>query len=133
MRNLIHTFAPHYPGDRRLQLFFGCRFHDKDYLFASDWKKLADDDKLDIVCAFSRDPNGGYVQDRIFADAKRVVELVVDRDGIFYVCGSAGKMPRQVRITLRAAIAQEKGWPEEEAEAFVKELERTGRYLQETW
>lgn len=134
MRNLLDTFAPHYPADKRLLLFFGCRFREKDFLFEADWKRLADSGKLELVTAFSRDKDGGgYVQDRIFAHSKRVVELIVDSNGVFYVCGSAGAMPRQVRITLAAAIAKEKGWSDSDAESYVSELERTGRYLQETW
>lgn len=36
-------------------LFFGCRYHDKDYYYREEWEKYASEEKLVVFTAFSRD------------------------------------------------------------------------------
>lgn len=111
-------------------LFFGCRYSDKDYIFREDW---TDQPNLEVVCAFSRE-GGGYVQNKMYDYQEKIADMILKQNATVYVCGSAGKMPRQVRITL-ATILEESGssTSAENAEEYLRTMEKSGRYLQETW
>lgn len=39
----------------RSVLFFGCRNHDHDFLCKDDFNRLEEEQKLAVICAFSRD------------------------------------------------------------------------------
>ncbi|KAG5360876.1 NADPH-dependent diflavin oxidoreductase 1 [Yarrowia sp. B02] len=121
-------------SDKETALFFGNRFHDKDFLFQADLEKAAADKKLELFTSFSRDPNsGGYVQQEMYRQKELVSRVLYSKQGVLYVCGSSGKMPREVRITVVTCIQEVNGWTEEQAEEWVKGMEKSGRYLQETW
>ncbi|ANB14694.1 Tah18p [Sugiyamaella lignohabitans] len=115
-------------------LFFGCRYKEKDYLYEDDWNRVSNSghSSLTVIPAFSRE-NGGYVQDKLYSAKDQVSELLVKQNASIYVCGSAGKMPRQVRITIATILEETQNWSTETTEAYVSSMERTGRYLQETW
>jgi sulfite reductase alpha subunit-like flavoprotein len=36
-------------------LFFGCRYHDKDFYYQEQWNRYVDEKKLKLFVAFSRD------------------------------------------------------------------------------
>lgn len=124
MKSLVeHTIAT---SSRKIHLFYGCRYRDKDFLFADLW----DDPKVTLHACFSRD--GGqlkYVQDGLFHEKKLVGDLIVNDKAVFFLCGSSGKMPRQVRITIVEILKD----LVDDAEAYVATMENTNRYIQETW
>jgi sulfite reductase alpha subunit-like flavoprotein len=74
-----------------------------------------------------------YVQDLIRKHSARVFSLLAERGGIVFVCGSSGRMPQAVRQALTEVFVTEGGMTIEDAEDFLKKLEKEGRYLQETW
>lgn len=127
MKSLIETSA----GVQDLYLFYGCRFREKDYLFAELWEKYEQKGQLKVYSAISRDSGSKYkyVQDKLHAERELVANLLVKQNAIVFVCGSSGNMPREVRITLVEAI---KGVVPD-AEKFLLDLENQGRYIQETW
>lgn len=115
-------------------LFFGNRFRQKDFLFQADLEKAVADKKLELFTSFSRDDNsGGYVQQEMYRQKELVSRVLCSKQGVLYVCGSSGKMPREVRITVVTCIQEVNGWSENQAEEWVKAMEKSGRYLQETW
>jgi sulfite reductase alpha subunit-like flavoprotein len=131
MRSLIHSHCLDLP---MMRLFFGCRNRTKDYLFESEWTPLINSRKLEVNAAFSRDKNGGgYVQDQLFRSKQEVGALIIQGNCIVYLCGSSGAMPRQVRITLVEIIKETLQSNAEQAEQYLQEMEKTGRYIQETW
>ena len=104
-----------------------------------------------------------YVQDRIREEGAIIYDRLVRRGGKVYVSGSSGNMPRGVRQALVDVFVEfgrdEKQQAEEEgfeggtdadadidteavgkkekkelaAERYLSEMEKTGRYKQETW
>ena len=111
-----------------------------------------------LITAFSRDQKDKkiYVQDRLRENAEAVFEMVYKRNAVVVVCGSAGAMPKAVRKALvdvlveqgkkergtgmskiitdnAGAPERDGGWTQERAEQYLDGMEKSRRYLQETW
>lgn len=117
-----------------LHLFFGCRYKEKDYLFRELWQGLEAHGQLHLYPCFSRDPGSPskYVQHSLFAQKEKIGDLILHQKAIVFVCGSSGNMPREVRISL-IEILVSAGLERAQADAFLLEMEDSGRYIQETW
>ena len=50
-----------------------------------------------------------------------------------FVCGSSGKMPREVKITFVEIIKKYSGMNEEDSQSFILSLEDNGRYKEDAW
>lgn len=126
MKALIQETA----GLRDLYLFSGCRHREKDFLFLSIWHDLERQGTLKVFPAVSREEGykHKYVQDYLFAEKAMVGRLMVD-GAIVFVCGSSGKMPTQVRLTLVEILRDFVPDPEH----YLLDMENQGRYIQETW
>lgn len=115
-------------------LFFGCRKRDADYFFRDEWAKIMARNPLQVFTAFSRDQvRKIYVQDIIKEQADLVFRLLYHCGGIFYVCGSSGKMPKGVRASLVDVFQISGGMDQAAAEDYIEVMEKEGRYKQETW
>ncbi|XP_043545917.1 methionine synthase reductase isoform X2 [Chiloscyllium plagiosum] len=76
-------------------LFYGCRHHDRDYLFRNELKGFQDNGTLtQLKVCFSRDlpkdttaGNPKYVQHLLHLFAEDVTKMLLDEKGYFYVCG----------------------------------------------
>lgn len=119
-----------------IYLFTGNRYEEKDYLYGYYFRKLASEGIISNYPSFSRDSsNAGikYVQDRIYLMKAAIYDLLIDKNAVFYLCGSSGRMPIQVRITLITILEEIGGIDKEEAENILIQIEKSDRYLQETW
>ncbi|KAG5178302.1 hypothetical protein JKP88DRAFT_330120 [Tribonema minus] len=119
-------------------LYFGCRHKAHDFHYAAELCAAAAARRLRLRTAFSRDaprPGGGkwYVQHRIAEGAAAVARAVLARGAHVYVSGSAQSMPRDVRAAVAAALVSAGGLSNEEAERYLKAMEREGRYAVEAW
>lgn len=133
MRSLIHQRVFDFKANKNnLYLFFGNRYHDKDFLYGEEWNELVNQERLTLFTAFSRE-NGGYVQDQLYLQSNLIVELLTHGNAVIYVCGSSGKMPNQVRVTLETILEETRGLTKEQSKQYLLELETNNRYLQETW
>lgn len=124
------------PPAASADLFFGNRREGGDYLYRAEWEELRAAGTLrEVAAAFSRDgPQKVYVQHRM-AERGALVwgALGPAGGGRIYVAGSAKQMPRDVRAAVVAIAARHGGMGEDEAEAYVKRMERERRYQSETW
>lgn len=146
-----------------IYLFFGCRGYEKDFHFKQDWSDLVTKygpDLLKIHVAFSQDKStptdtttfpltamsGVHVQALMYAHKDVLGPLMKNNDNdndknnklnpesVIYLCGSSGKMPREVRLTLQTILKETvQGWSDFEAEEYILGMEQSGRYIQETW
>jgi NADPH-ferrihemoprotein reductase len=83
--------------------------------------------------AFSRlAANKDYVQDHLLKQAQSVYEAL-EANGLFYVCGDAKHMAKDVHRTLHQVIQLSRKCGTSEAEAYVKALQTSGRYMQDVW
>jgi sulfite reductase (NADPH) flavoprotein alpha-component len=118
----------------RSWLFFGDRHFTHDFLYQLEWQEALENGALTRMdVAFSRDtPEKVYVQHRMW-DARRDLVDWLDGGAYFYVCGDAKRMAKDVRATLVRALADVKGLSAEAAEAEVRALEKSRRYLQDVY
>jgi sulfite reductase (NADPH) flavoprotein alpha-component len=118
----------------RSWLFFGDRRFTRDFLYQLEWQDaLAEGALTRIDLAFSRDtPEKIYVQHRMW-EARRDLVDWLDNGAYFYVCGDAKKMAKDVRAMLVRALADVKSLAPDAAEAAVRELEKSRRYLQDVY
>lgn len=115
-------------------LFFGSRNKQADYFYQDEWESMTKTIPLTVHAAFSRDQKQKiYVQDLIRQQSEKVFRLIHESGGIVYVCGSSGKMPQAVRAALTDVFKEHGNIDEEAARKQMENLEREGRYKQETW
>ena len=119
---------------RKTLLIYGCRNKNADYFFQDEWEFLKHQMPLEVYTAFSRDQaTKVYVQDVVRQQGQEIFRLIHDLDGIVYVCGSSGKMPTAVRVALIDVFREHGSMNQADAEAFLEQMEKRGRYKQETW
>lgn len=138
LRSIIQEKA--YLSEHRAKsiLVFGCRNAHSDYFFRDEWASMESDvdSELRVITAFSRDQtNKVYVQDRIKENGKEIRDLLADPRSMIIVCGSSGAMPKAVRLALQDVLSTQDSSADgrKNSEDFIAELEKSGRYKQETW
>ncbi|KAJ1932026.1 NAPDH-dependent diflavin reductase, partial [Kickxella alabastrina] len=115
-------------------LFFGCRRSSADFLYEQQLRRWVDEGWLTLFCAFSREDEGAaYVQRRIGENWCVLWEMISERDAMVYVSGSANGMPQDVRRAFVDVAVRGGGLSEDDALAYVRSMERQGRYQEECW
>jgi len=115
-------------------LFFGDQRFRTDFLYQREWLKWREQgvlDRLDV--AFSRDQaEKVYVQDRIRENAADVHAWL--RDGAHvYVCGDADRMAPDVHQALIDVIAEQGRMSQEDAGAWLGQLQKEKRYQRDVY
>ncbi|MDX1541680.1 MAG: flavodoxin domain-containing protein, partial [Geminicoccaceae bacterium] len=115
-------------------LFFGDRTYSHDFLYQLDWQELKADGVLSrIDVAFSRDqPEKVYVQHRMW---QRRAELFawLEEGAHLYVCGDEKAMAKDVDLTLKQIVVDAGGWSDDQADAYIADLKRAGRYQRDVY
>lgn len=117
-------------------LLYGGRNRAADFFFGDEWESLKDLVQLRVYTAFSRDQRQKlYVQDIVNENRGLFYELLHDRSGSVYICGSSGRMPQALREALVESFehAPEGAFDRKGAEEYLQGMEKSGRYKQETW
>ncbi|CAD7703148.1 unnamed protein product [Ostreobium quekettii] len=117
-------------------LFFGCRSRRKDFIYEDELRQHLEDGVLtELYTAFSRDQEKkDYVQHHLLANKERVwATLSGNRKGVFYVCGEAARMARDVHAALVDIVQQCQKCSGPVAEMIVKSLSDQGRYQKDIW
>lgn len=115
-------------------LFFGDWTFQDDFLYQTEWQKYLKSGsltKMDV--AFSRDgAEKVYVQHRIAEKGKELYSWL-EEGAHFYVCGDASRMAKDVHQTLIQVVSEHGGKTPEEAEAYVKALQKDKRYQRDVY
>jgi len=115
-------------------LFFGDRSQSTDYLYQNEWETYQKDSILtDLDLAWSRDQDEKvYVQHKIL-EKKEQLWRWLGEGAVFYVCGDASRMAKDVDQALRKIAQEEGSMSEEDASAWVKNLQKEKRYLKDVY
>ncbi|KAJ8918818.1 hypothetical protein NQ315_011104 [Exocentrus adspersus] len=116
-----------------LILFYGCRYESKDFLCRDEFKKLHDEKKIELICAFSRDEDSKiYVQDKI-KENKHLVWNALQKDAYIFIAGNARLMPQEVRKAFISVCMDCGGMNEDAANKFFQRMDKEMRYQTECW
>ena len=117
-------------------LYFGCRNRDIDFLYKDEFKAAEDDGTLtSLQVAFSREQKEKvYVQDVIRRpeNASYLCELIMEQGAYVYVCGATG-MGHSVHEAFAEILSTGRGMTIDEANEFIKGMQKKHRYVQELW
>lgn len=115
-------------------LFFGNPHFTTDFLYQAEWQqhlKRGGLARLDV--AFSRDQTAKiYVQDRLLERSRDVFGWL-ENGAQFYVCGDKNRLGHAVQSALAQVVQKEAGLSSEDAAAYVKNLKKQRRYLEDVY
>ena len=136
-RSFIEDRTEHHDGCDGFalnNLYFGCRFPDRDYYFRDQLEGYAERSALRLRIAFSRVEPKQYVQDLMLDDCELLRKLIMDKNATVYVAGNS-KLPEEVRVVLGKILLSDVGDSEQstQAERVVVELESTNRLQYDCW
>ena len=115
-------------------LFFGDRSQKTDYLYGDEWENYLKDGLLnELDLAWSRDQDEKiYVQHKMIEKGAELWRWL-NEGAVFYVCGDASRMAKDVDSALRT-IAQRHGvMSEDDSATWVKSLQKEKRYLKDVY
>jgi len=120
------------PGEN--WLFFGDRSQKTDYLYGNEWETYRKDGILnELDLAWSRDQSEKvYVQHKMLEKGAELWKWLQD-GAVFYVCGDASRMAKDVDQALRTIAQQHGSMNEEEATIWIKALQKEKRYLKDVY
>jgi len=115
-------------------LFFGDHHFLTDFLYQTEWQRWLKDGVLTRMdVAFSRDTERKvYVQHRMLEHSRELYRWLEEGAAV-YVCGDEKKMAPDVHAALVTVLQREGGMREEEAEAYLADLQRQKRYQRDVY
>ncbi|OBT81702.1 hypothetical protein VE02_09986 [Pseudogymnoascus sp. 03VT05] len=88
---------------------------------------------FELIVAFSREgPSKEYVQHKLLERAQLVNELLV-RNAMFYVCGDAANMAGEIKKTLGHIVAQTRTISIADGSSIVQRMRSMGQYQEDVW
>ena len=119
-----------------IYLYLGSRHKRQEYLYGEYWESYMDANVLThLGAAFSRDqPKKIYIQDKIRENLDELRDLVIDKQGHFYLCGPTWPVP-DISACLQDVVkadAAKKGIKVDAAKA-VEEMKEEGKYVLEVY
>lgn len=121
-------------AEGRSWLFFGERNFRTDFLYQTEWQAYLKDEVLTRMdVAFSRDrTQKAYVQHRL-TERGREVFAWLESGAHIYVCGDAARLAPDVHEALIGIVAAHGGRARDDAEEYVRALERDHRYQRDVY
>ncbi|TMW57126.1 hypothetical protein Poli38472_003051 [Pythium oligandrum] len=115
-------------------LYFGCRRQDDDYIYRDELEGFQASGVLtELHLAFSREQSKKvYVQHLLEQQGEKVWELIGQEGAYVFVCG-ATTMGNDVQKVLHEVVQKHGNQSSEQAQATLKKLQDSHRYVQELW
>jgi sulfite reductase alpha subunit-like flavoprotein len=106
-------------------LYFGCREKDSDFIYREEMANALDNkviSELHICLSREKDQPRTYVQNSIAKNQAKVKEILIEKKGNFYICGSTS-MGKEVNKVLEDIVGADE----------LANLKKTGKLIQELW
>mmetsp|Transcript_20531 Transcript_20531/g.38760 ORF Transcript_20531/g.38760 Transcript_20531/m.38760 type:complete len:1084 (-) Transcript_20531:862-4113(-) len=129
-----------------IDLFFGCRSPDHDFLYEKELEEFKESGILtNLYAAFSREhgKEKTYVQTLMRNETqcgKRLVEMILEKKASIYICGDGNAMGKDVQEAIVTLLAQHfcgEGVSPEVAKAravaHVDQMKSIGRFVLDIW
>lgn len=118
----------------RSWLFFGDQHAASDFLYQAELETYQQDGVLaKLDTAFSRDgAQKVYVQHKMLEQGKELFEWL-ENGAYFYVCGDKEHMAKDVNEALINVIEKEGTMSREDAEVYLKNMQKQGRYQRDVY
>jgi len=118
-----------------VEVFFGCRHSDHDYLYQQELEAFQKDGVIDhLHTAFSRDgKKKEYVQNLMLDTttiSERLAHTIVHKAGIVYVCGDGNHMARDVQATLAELLGPTTC---SDGKEYLETMKSDGRFVMDIW
>jgi cytochrome P450/NADPH-cytochrome P450 reductase len=118
-------------------LYFGCRHHEKDFIYSDELKQWEADGVVSVRPCFSKvGPHGEaklYVPDRMWEDREELARLFGKEHGKIFICGSASKLAKSTaEVCKRIWRDCHEGTSEEEAQAWLDKV-KEDRYVSDVF
>lgn len=115
-------------------LFFGEQHFVTDFLYQTELQAwLANGTLTNLHVAFSRDTDQKvYVQHRMQEQAEELYKWL-QNGAYIYVCGDEKHMAKDVEQTLIDIVATQGNLSQEQASAYIKQLQQDERYLRDVY
>jgi sulfite reductase (NADPH) flavoprotein alpha-component len=132
-RSFIEDRAIH-QSKGKTWLFFGDQHKKTDFLYENEWNNYQKDGFLtNIDTAFSRDAEKKlYVQHKMLEQSGELFQWL-NNGAYFYVCGDREHMAKDVHEALLLIVEKEGNKTRDEAEAYVKDMQTSGRYQRDVY
>ncbi|KAJ7068144.1 assimilatory sulfite reductase [Mycena amicta] len=114
--------------------YFGSRYQSQEYLYGEEIEAFIQDGVITRAgLAFSRDgPNKVYIQHKMLEDAEALAQMLLNDNGVFYLCGPTWPVP-DVYEALVGALIKYQGMSEERAGEYLEGLKEEERYVLEVY
>jgi|UniRef100_K3X0T2 sulfite reductase (NADPH) flavoprotein alpha-component len=115
-------------------LYFGSRSKAQEYLYGDELDQYEREGLVTYLrCAFSRDqPHKVYIQDKIAEDKEILADLLLNKNGHFYLCGPTWPVA-DVREALITSFTSVGGLNRKQANAYIERMREEGRYVLEVY
>jgi sulfite reductase (NADPH) flavoprotein alpha-component len=119
-------------------LFYGCRHEKEEFFYKEEWAQYKQEGVLThLVNAFSHDkphypPKMIFVNQKMEENLEMIGKYMGEQGGYFYMCGLAVAAPG-IETALKKAMVGAKHVKETEADAWIEELKKSGRYSMESY
>ncbi len=115
-------------------LLFGNPHFTTDFLYQTEWQQhLKRGGLAQLDVAFSRDQaQKVYVQDRLLENSRDVFGWL-ENGAHFYVCGDKDRLGHAVQEALTQVVQKEADLSPDDATAYVKNLRKQRRYLEDVY
>lgn len=115
-------------------LFFGNPHSATDYLYQEEIEKFFGDGTLDrLDLAWSRDQKDKIYVQHLMEQRGAELWRWLEDGAVFYVCGDASRMAKDVDAALRQLVVDHGGKSPEEADAYVAQLKKDKRYQRDVY
>ena len=117
-------------GVGSIEVFFGCRHADHDFLYESELNGFAKTGLVkNLHVAFSRDGDKAYVQDLM--DEASLATAIFDDQASIFLCGDGNAMAKDVQCKIVKLLSRRLG--DDDASRYFEEMKIKQRFVLDIW